>query len=153
MTGARRTCGFGLCFLRLRNVKGHSWNHKRVCRIYCALELNLRVKPRKRLKRDMPDALAVPEWPNVTWAMDFVADRLAAGRAFHLLNVLDDFNREGFGMEVDFSLAAEHVIRSPDNIIEWRGKPQANRMDNVQEYIRHNLLEWAGKHDNALAQI
>ncbi len=54
---ARKTWGFGLCFLHLRNVKGHPWNHRRVYRIYCALELNLRIKPRKRLKRDNPDAL------------------------------------------------------------------------------------------------
>jgi putative transposase len=27
---ARKTWGFGLCFLHLRNVKGHPWNHKRV---------------------------------------------------------------------------------------------------------------------------
>mgnify|MGYP003659362589 CR=1 len=37
-------CGFGLCFAYLRNVKGFSWNHKRVYRIYCELALNLRVK-------------------------------------------------------------------------------------------------------------
>lgn len=36
--------------------------------------------------------------------MDFMADRLGDGRAFRLLNVLDDFNREGLGIEVDFSL-------------------------------------------------
>ena len=76
LTDARRTWGFGLCFLHLRNVKGHPWNHKRVYRIYCELELNLRIKPRKRLKRDKPDALAVPDAPNVTWSMDFMADRL-----------------------------------------------------------------------------
>ena len=62
-----------------------------VYRIYCELELNLRIKPRKRLKRDKPDALAVPDAPNVTWSMDFMADRLSDGRAFRLLNVLDDF--------------------------------------------------------------
>ena len=62
----RKTWGFGLCFLHLRNVKGHPWNHKRVYRIYCELELNLRIKPRKRLKRDKPDALTVPEAPNMT---------------------------------------------------------------------------------------
>jgi putative transposase len=50
LTDARKTWGFGLCFLHLRNVKGHPWNHKRVYRIYCELELNLRIKPRKRLK-------------------------------------------------------------------------------------------------------
>ena len=59
--------GFGLCFLYLRNVKGYRWNHKRVYRIYRELELNLRIRPRKRLKRDKPDALAVPEAINVKW--------------------------------------------------------------------------------------
>jgi len=47
--------------------------------------------------------------------MDFMADRLGDGRAFRLLNVLDDFNREGLGIEVDFSLPAERVIRSLDH--------------------------------------
>ena len=78
-------------------------NHKRVYRIYCALELNLRIKSRKWLKRDIPDALAVPEAPNITWSKDFVADRLADGRQFRTLNVLDDFYRERLGIEVDFS--------------------------------------------------
>ena len=114
LTDARKTRGFGLCFLHLRNVKGHPWNDKRVYRIYCDLELNLRIKPRKRLKRDKPDALAVPEAPNITWSMDFMADRLGDGRQFRLLNVLDDFNREGLDIEVDFSLPAERVIRSLD---------------------------------------
>jgi putative transposase len=44
--------------------------------------------------------------------MDFRADRPEDDRAFQLLNVLDDFNREGLGIEVDFSLPAERVIRS-----------------------------------------
>jgi len=30
LTEAQKTWGFGLCFLHLRNVKGHPWNHKRV---------------------------------------------------------------------------------------------------------------------------
>ena len=89
LTTARKTRGFGLCFLHLRNVQGHPWNHKRVYpigwqaiakqsaerRIYCELELNLRIKPRKRLKRDKPDALAVPGAPNMTWSIDFTVDR------------------------------------------------------------------------------
>ena len=107
LTTAKKTWGFGLCFLYLRNVQGHGWNHKRVYRIYRELELNLRIKPRKRLKREKPEELAVPEAPNEVWSMDFMADRLGDGRQFRLLNVLDDFNREGLGIEVDFSLPAE----------------------------------------------
>ena len=68
------------------------------------LELNMRIKPRKRLKREKPDALTVPDSPNHIWSMDFMADQLADGRPFRTLNVLDDFNREGLTIEVDFSL-------------------------------------------------
>jgi putative transposase len=146
LTTNRRTWGFGLCFLYLRNVKGFGWNHKRVYRIYCELELNLRIKPRKRLKRDKPDALAVPDAPNHTWSMDFMADQLADGRSFRTLNVLDDFNREGLGIEVDFSLPAERVVRSLNQIMEWRGKPTTIRVDNGPEYISGKLMAWAEKH-------
>lgn len=47
--------------------------------LYCALELNLRIKPRRRLKRDKPDALSVPVGPNLTWSMDFMATGSAMG--------------------------------------------------------------------------
>jgi putative transposase len=76
----------------------------------------------------------VPEAPNLVRSMDFMADSLEDGRQFRLLNVLDDFNREGLGIEVDFSLPAERVIRSLNQIIEWRGKPQQNAY--VERYNR-----------------
>jgi len=153
LTRARKNWGFGLCYLYLRNVQGHAWNHKRVYRIYRDLELNLRIKPRRRLKREKPDELAVPEAPNLVWSMDFMADRLADGRQFRLLNVVDDFNREGLGIEVDFSLPAERVVRSLDQIIEWRGKPAAIRVDNGPEYISGTLMKWADKRGIALNHI
>jgi putative transposase len=134
LTANKRSWGFGLCFLYLRNVQGYGWNHKRVYRIYCELELNLRIKPKKRLKRDKPEPLAVPEKPNETWSMDFMADQLADGRSIRTLNVLDDFNREGLCIEVDFSLPAERVVLSLNQNIEWRGKPQVIRVDNGPEY-------------------
>ena len=153
LTQAGRSWGFGLCFLYLRNVKGHRWNHKRVYRIYRELELNLRIKPRRRLQRNAPDALAVPDAVNISWSMDFMADRLGNGRAFRLLNVLDDFNREGLGIEVDFSLPAERVIRSLERIIEWRGPPKSIRVDNGPEYISGKLLAWAEKRQISIRHI
>ena len=103
----------------------------------------MRIKPRKRLKRDKPDALIVPEALNIVWSMDVMADRLGDGRQFRLLNILDDFNREGLGIEVDFSLPAERVTRSLNQIIEWRGKPMSIRVDNGPEYVSGKLTEWA----------
>ena len=153
LTANRRSWGFGLCFLYLRNVKGFGWNHKRVYRIYCELELNLRIKPKKRLKRAKPDELAVPDAPNQTWSMDFMADQLADGRSFRTLNVLDDFNREGLGIEVDFSLPAMRVVRSLNQIIEWRGKPDTIRLDNGPEYVSGLLMEWAEKRGIAIEYI
>ena len=131
----QRNWGFGLCFPYLRNVKGFKWNHKRVYRIYRELELNLRIKPRHRLVREKPLPLAVPTGINRSWSMDFMHDQLADGRRIRLFNVIDDYNGEGLGIEVDFSLPSERVIRSLDRIIEWRGKPDAIRCDNGPEYI------------------
>jgi len=148
LTEARKTWGFGLCFLHLRNVKWRGWNHKRVYRIYCELELNLRIKPRKRLTRAKPDALGVPEAPNMTWSMGFMADRLGDGRQFRLLNVPDDFNSEGLG-----SLPAERVVRSLNRIIEWRGKPGTIRVDNGPGYISGKLMEWAEKQGVTIQHI
>ena len=77
LTTSNRNCGFGLCFLYLRNVKGYSFNHMCVRRIYCELELNLRIKPKKRLVREKPEPLQVPESINRVWSMDFMSDVLA----------------------------------------------------------------------------
>jgi putative transposase len=145
LTDNHRNWGFGLCFLYLRNVKGYGWNHKRVYRIYCALALNLRIRPKKRMVREKPVALVVPEALNEVWSMDFMHDQLSDGRSVRLFNVIDDFNREALAIDVDFSLPALRVIRSLDQVIEWRGKPAAIRCDNGPEYISGALLGWAEK--------
>ncbi len=104
LTWAQKNRGVGLCFLHLRNVKYFPWNHKRVYRIYRELELNLRIKPKKRIVREKPQPLAVPATINQVWSMDF-------------------------------SLPAERVIRSLEQISAWRGKPAVLRCDNGPEYI------------------
>lgn len=145
LTVNQRNWGFGLCFLYLRNVKGLLWNHKRVYRIYRELELNLRIKPKKRMNRAKPEPLTVPESINAVWSMDFMHDQLTDGRTFRLFNVIDDFNREALGIEVDFSLPSERVIRSLNQIIEWRGKPKVLRCDNGPEYVSAAIIEWANR--------
>jgi hypothetical protein len=82
LTDNHRAWGFGLCFLYLRNVKGFTWNHQRVHRIYRELELNLRIKPRKHLQQVPEPPLAVPDGVNQMWSMDFMHGQLADGRSF-----------------------------------------------------------------------
>jgi len=140
LTDTHKRWGFGLCFLYLRNVKGFRWNHKRVYRIYRELELNLRIKPKRRIKRDKPDALSVPVTVNQVWSMDFMSDSLADGRSLRTFNVIDDYNREGLAIDVDLSMPSARVIRSLEQVIEWRGKPAAIRCDNGPEYISNELI-------------
>jgi putative transposase len=88
LTDNNRNWGFGLCYLYLRNVKHKRWNHKRVYRIYRELELNLRIKPKKRMVREKPATLAVPESINQVWSMDFMHDQLSNGRSISYLTSL-----------------------------------------------------------------
>jgi len=143
LTDNHRNWGFGLCYLYLRNVKGFKWNHKRIYRIYKELELILRIKPRKRLNREKPEPLAEPEEVNQVWSMDFMHDQLSDGRTFRVLNVIDDYNREALGMEIDFSLPSERVIRALKRIIEWRGRRLVIRCDNGPENISGAIQNWA----------
>jgi len=85
--------------------------------------------------------------------MDFMHDQLGDGRSIRVLNVIDDFNREALGIEVDFSLPSERVIRTLKQIIGWRGKPSAIRCDNGPEYLSAAIVEWAGAWDIKLEYI
>jgi putative transposase len=153
LTDNNRNWGFGLRFLYLLNVKGSRCNHKRVYRIYKELELNLRIKPTRRLKREKPDALMVPISINQVWSMDFMHDQLQDGRSFRLFNVIDDFNRESLGIEIDLSLPSERVIRALNQIIEWRGKPRTLRCDNGPENISGVIQAWAARHGIEISYI
>lgn len=141
--------GFGMCFDYLRNVKGFGWNHKRVYRIYCELALN----PRRRLKRHKPEPLKQPLRRNQVWSIDFMHDQLSDGRSYRLLNVIDDYRREGLAIEAGFSLPSMRVIRTLSQLIEWRGKPSHIRCDNGPEFISHEFINWARKHDIRIEYI
>ncbi len=74
--------------------------------------------------------------------MDFTSDNLIPGKSFRTLNIIDEFNREALGIEIDISLPAERVIRTLENIIQTRGCPQAIRVDNGPEFTAPVLEKW-----------
>ena len=52
---------------------------------------------------------------------------------------------KAIAMDFGISLPAQRIIRSLQQIIEWRGKPLALRCHNGPEFISHKLIDWAIK--------
>lgn len=138
--------GFDKLFALIRRA-GHSWNHKRVYRVYCAMKLNIRRKHKKRLKRKTPQPLLQPLLPNYCWSMDFMQDSLSCGRTFRTFNLVDDYNREGLGIEIGTSLPAQRITRFLDQLICVRGKPKRIRTDNGSEATSGHFQQWAQHRD------
>ena len=132
------TRGFDYYFGRIRN-EGFIWNHKRVKRVYDALQLNLRRKRKRKLPVREKVPLLRPSAPNQMWSMDFMCDTLACGRKFRTLNIIDEFNSELLDIEIDFSLPAKRVIRTLERAFWCHGKPMAIRVDNGPEFISDAL--------------
>jgi putative transposase len=141
LVAAKSRWGFWKCYDRLR-LDGHLWNHKRVWRVYCGLRLNLPRRTKKRLPVRLRHPLMVVPQPNAVWAVDFMSDTLYGGRRFRTLNILDEGVREGLAIEIDTSLPAERVIRVLEQVLSWRGCPQALRLDNGPELLADRFMTW-----------
>jgi len=133
--------GFWKCFRRIRR-RGHVWNHKRVHRVYCALRLNLPRRTKRRVPTRLRQPLEAPRALNGIWAIDFMSDALYGGRKFRTLNVIDEGNREGLGIDVAVSIPSVRVIRVLDELVAVHGKPLAIRLDNGPELTSEAFLDW-----------
>lgn len=120
-------------------------NHKRIRRLYRLEGLAVRRQRRKRV--------AVPRVvrPSATqanehWAMDFMRDTLAHGRAFRALTLVDAYTRECPVIEVDVSLGATRVIAVLERLRVTRGLPPYITVDNGPEFQSKALDAWAHQH-------
>lgn len=104
-------------------AQGTMINHKRVYRLYCELRLNLKRKNKKRLPSRLKQSLRQPIQLNECWSLDFMSDALFMGKRLPTVNIIDDYNREGLGIEIGFSMPAKRVTRWLDNIAAIKGYP------------------------------
>ena len=74
-----------------------------------------------------------------------MSDTLYGGRRFRTLNVLDE-GCGRFGDRIDTSLPADRVIRVLEQVVAWRGRPQAIRLDNGPELIADRFMTWCAEH-------
>jgi putative transposase len=120
-------------------------NPKRIRRLYRLEGLGVRRQRRKRVAQArvlLPSAGA----PNIHWAMDFMCDTLASGRAFRTLNLVDAFTRECLAIEVDVSLPSSRVVALLEALQATRGLPERITVDNGPEFRSKALDAWAHQH-------
>ena len=141
LSGRHPGWGFWKLHHRLRK-NGLLINHKRTWRIYRAMGLHLPRRLKKRLPARVKQPLVVPDAANGCWSLDFTSDVLTDGRRFRTLNVLDDYNRQLLGVEIDFSLPAARVVQVLARLVECHGRPVQLRTDNGPEFISARLTEW-----------
>ena len=143
-TLAQRWARFGVRRLHvLLRREGWTLNHKRTERLYRVEGLALRRKRRRSKATDLRSPLPTPERPNQCWSMDFVADRLSAGRRVRALTLVDDYSRECPVIEVDTSLPGARVVQVLERLAATRGLPQVIRVDNGPEFTGRALDAWA----------
>lgn len=133
--------GFWKLYDRLRRA-GHSWNHKRLYRIYCDLRLNQRRRAKKRVPTRHPQPLMAPLRPNEVWSADLMSDALYRGSRFRTFNVPDDFNREALAIEIDTSLTSGRLVRVFEQLKVERGLPDVLRTDNGPEFLGAAFTDW-----------
>ena len=98
-------------------------------------------KPRTK-DQTAPPRPQQAEYPNHVWTYDILFDRLADGRPFKTLSVLDEFTRECQGILVATSILAKDVIAFLDEIMKKRSSPVFLRSDNGSEFTAETVQVW-----------
>ena len=127
--------------------EGWPVNHKKVERLYYREEqLALQQRCPKKTVAAPRVALPRPTRPGLCYAMDFVHDRLVAGRRFKCLTMTDPCSKEAPVIEVDISSGGARVCRILDRVFLTRPLPETLILDNGPEFSGTALGAWAAQH-------
>jgi putative transposase len=122
--------------------EGWPVNHKRVYRLYRLEGLTLRRKARKK-RLSLPRVpRPVATRPHTEWGMDFLSDRLADGRRFRVLTLVDHVSRVSPAMAVGASLTGADVVALLERVATTIGCPQRLCVDNGPEFVSKALDAW-----------
>ena len=129
-------------------MEGWQVNHKRVERIWRQEGLKVPKKQPKRGRLWLNDGSCLrlrPEYPDHVWSYDFVLERTHDGRAFRILNVIDEYTRECLAIRVERNLDHEDVQECLAELFCTRGVPTHLRSDNGPEFIAIQLRLWLNR--------
>lgn len=145
LAAARVRFGYRRLTVLLRR-DGWRVNAKRIYRLYTEEGLTVRTKHRTKAacRHRVPQAGATA--PNQRWSMDFMSERMADGRWFRILTVVDQFTRECLCLVADQSLTGEKVAQALEPVVIQRGAPRAITVDNGSEFASRVMDAWAYRH-------
>jgi putative transposase len=129
LAASRVRYGYRRLAMLLRR-EGWKVNAKRVYRLYRQEGLQVRTAKRTRCAAGSRVALPGATRPNQRWSMDFVSDRLADGRWFRILTVVDQYTRECLCVHAERSQTGRKVVEQLTLIVAKRGAPKSITSDN-----------------------
>jgi len=132
----------------LQNERGWRVNHKRVERIWRREGLKVPQKQPKRGRLWLNDGSCIrlrPEHKDHVWSYDFMIERTANGRAFKILNIIDEYTRESVGVKVERKIKAQDVIDKLFDLFILRGVPEHIRSDNGPEFTAKAVRKWLNR--------
>lgn len=132
----------------LLQTEGWRVNHKRVERLWRQEGLKVPAKQPKRGRLWLNDGSCLrlkPEFPGHVWSYDFMLERTHDGRAFRILNVIDEYTRECLAVRIARHLDHEDVQQCLTELFCTRGVPVHLRSDNGPEFVARLLREWLAK--------
>ncbi len=125
--------------------EGWTVNHKRVERIWRREGLKVPKKQPKRRRLWLNDGSCIrlrPQFKDHVWSYDFVIARTAEGRAFRILNIIDEYTRECLAILVKRHITSQDVIDQLFQLIIFRGIPEHIRSDNGSEFTAKAIRKW-----------
>ena len=153
LAGTHVRYGYRRVTVLLRREGWHV-NAKRIYRLYRDEGLIVRTKQRRKMARRRPVSSGIAARPNQCWSMDFVSDRLADGRSFRILTVVDQFTRECVALQADRSMTGTKVAEVLENAKRERGSlPESITVDNGSEFCSRALEAWAMSNEVQLCFI
>ena len=131
-------------------LKQEGWqvNHKRVERIWVREGLKVPKKQPKRRRLWLNDGSCIrlrPEFKDHVWSYDFVIARTADGRAFRMLNIIDEYTRECLAILVKRHVTSQDVIDRLFELFIFRGIPEHIRSDNGTEFTAKAIRRWLNR--------
>jgi len=128
--------------------EGWRVNYKRIGRIWRREGLKVPKKQPKRRRLWLNDGSCIrlrPQFKDHVWSYDFVIARTADGRAFRILNIIDEYTRECLAILVKRHITSQDVIDQLFELIIFRGIPEHIRSDNGPEFTAKAVRNWLNR--------